>query len=813
MTSIGRYEIIESRGAGSMGTVYRARDTVLDRDVALKTIRTGTAVEPELRERFYREAKACARLQHPGIVSVYDLGEADGVAFIAMELLDGTDFRKAIDQRTDVPLSKKIDAMCQVCDALSHAHQHGIIHRDIKPSNLFLLSDMRAKVLDFGIARLPSSHLTVAGQILGTPNYMAPEQILSKPADMRSDLFSAALVFFEFLVYSHPFKSPMIPRRVVEGEPDSLLDYDSSLPAPLDRIFMRALAKDPEQRYRSGVDFANDLRALLDSMRKDASPSFRSTVLPSDRAIPEDTLSIAPHPVDLTLVKQPPPGEDPYEWRLSEVLRLVPEFEDAVDHADTIQAERLLRELEAINAVDARFTDTLAFCRTLFAKIAPVPKVELAPKTSPPPPSRQQPSPPLTSPSSSSPPFPSPKSDPPSLNPTSLNPTSLNPTSLEPTKLNPTLLDRTKFSPTQFNATPLNPTQLNPTPARPPDSVLSLPVSEPVRPPVPPQKPAPSANTSRAASVPVWRSPIALVSAAVILIAAILAVRALVFRPVHVEPSVGSGVVSVPDSTIFKDADGQSAIVQLAKSQSVNLLELPSSRDQEWIRVQFVPAAEKASPPGFLRLHDLDLANLQTGDAKTQLTLIRLLLGDPSDASAMQLEEDALKALIGRFPGTPAIKEAGLDVAQIELKTAKLLKDAGQAEAVWAPHLDVARQYVDMAGNDAALAERVDQLRQQIAEMTPVVKPQPPITIQRIIPTHSDSGSSAAGTKVPTQNDIKEMLDKAEVVYRSGNSVAEQSANLRAAEDLVRKALKADPKNAKAEGLLKKIKDLQAILP
>ncbi len=230
MTSIGRYEIIESRGAGSMGTVYRARDTVLDRDVALKTIRTGTTVEPELRERFYREAKACARLQHPGIVSVYDLGEADGVAFIAMELLDGTDFRKAIDQRTDVPLSKKIDAMCQVCDALSHAHQHGIIHRDIKPSNLFLLSDMRAKVLDFGIARLPSSHLTVAGQILGTPNYMAPEQILSKPADMRSDLFSAALVFFEFLVYSHPFKSPMIPRRVVEGEPDSLLDYDSSLP-------------------------------------------------------------------------------------------------------------------------------------------------------------------------------------------------------------------------------------------------------------------------------------------------------------------------------------------------------------------------------------------------------------------------------------------------------------------------------------------------------------------------------------------------------------------------------------------------------
>ncbi len=579
---------------------------------------------------------------------------------------------------------------------------------------------------------------------------------------------------------------------------------------------MRALAKDPDQRYRSGVDFANDLRALLDSMRKDASPSFRSTVLPSDRAIPEDTLSMAPHPVDLTLVKQPPPGEDPYEWRLSEVLRLVPEFEAAVDHADARQAERLLRELEAINAVDSRFTDTLAFCRTLFAKIAP-PKVEQAPKTSPPPTSRQQASPPLSNPPSSNP-----KLDPTSLNPTPLNATKLNPTqfnptslsaaSLNPTPLNPTPLSATSLNPTPLNPTQFSPTQLNPKPTRPPDSALSLPVSEPVSAPVPPQKPVPATNTSRAAGVPVWRSPIALVSAAVILIAAILAVRVLAFRPVRVEPSVGSGVVSVPDSTIFKDADGQSAIVELSKSQSVNLLELPSSRDQEWIRVQFVPAADKASRPGFLRLHDLDLANLQTGDAKTQLALIRLLLGDPSDASAMQLEEDALKALIGRFPGAPATRDADLDVAQIELKMAKLLKDAGQAEAVWASHLDVARQYVDMAGNDAALAERVDQLRQQIAEMTPAVKPPPITTIQKIIPTHSDSGSGPAGAKT-SQNDIKEMLDKAELVYKSGSSVAEQSANLRSAEELVRKALKTDPKNARAEGLLKKIKDLQAILP
>src|ERR1035437_4856856 len=135
MTTLGRYEIVDQIGIGSMGTVYRARDTVLDREVALKTIRTGVDVEPELRERFHREARACARLQHPSIVVVYDLGEVDRTAYIAMELLSGLDFRKLIDARTDIPLAVKIEAMAQVSEALAYAHRHGIIHRDIKPSN------------------------------------------------------------------------------------------------------------------------------------------------------------------------------------------------------------------------------------------------------------------------------------------------------------------------------------------------------------------------------------------------------------------------------------------------------------------------------------------------------------------------------------------------------------------------------------------------------------------------------------------------------------------------------------------------------
>src|SRR5579863_9771765 len=262
MATLGRYEILEKLGSGSMGTVYRARDTVLDREIALKTIRTGADVEPELRERFYREARACARLHHPAIVIVHDLGEVDKTAYIAMELLEGSDFRKLIAERCEIPIAVKIEVMAQVCEALAHAHQNGIIHRDVKPSNLFLVDNQRAKVLDFGIARLPSSQLTVAGRILGTPNYMSPEQVLGKQTDARSDLFSAAVVFFEWLVYKHPFQSGSIPRRIVESDPDTLFEVDSNLPVPLNNVLLRALAKDADQRYATGEEMATELRAV-----------------------------------------------------------------------------------------------------------------------------------------------------------------------------------------------------------------------------------------------------------------------------------------------------------------------------------------------------------------------------------------------------------------------------------------------------------------------------------------------------------------------------------------------------------------------
>jgi serine/threonine protein kinase len=205
MTSIGKYQILEELGVGSMGTVYRARDTVLDREVALKTMRAGQYIDPEIKQRFYREARACARLQHPHIVTIHDLGEVNDTAYISMELLVGEDLRKIIEAHREIPLRSRIEIIAQVSDALSLAHKNGVIHRDIKPSNIFVLADNSAKVLDFGIARLSESGLTVVGRVLGTPNYMAPEQIQGSTCDARSDLFSLAIVFFELLTGTHPF--------------------------------------------------------------------------------------------------------------------------------------------------------------------------------------------------------------------------------------------------------------------------------------------------------------------------------------------------------------------------------------------------------------------------------------------------------------------------------------------------------------------------------------------------------------------------------------------------------------------------------
>jgi serine/threonine protein kinase len=266
MTVLGKYEIIDQLGTGSMGLVYRALDSTLGRQVALKVLRPESQMDTEIVERFRREARAGAQLHHRNIVTVYDLGDAEGgVIYIAMELLDGMDLRAAVKKQLPIPMARKVEMVAEVCDGLGHAHAKGIVHRDVKPSNLFLHSRDQIKILDFGIARLATSVLTRTGRILGTPNYMAPEQITGEKCDSRSDLFSAAIVSFEFLTGAHPFQAPFIPKRIVNDEPERLRDIDPRFPADLDAALLRALARDPEYRFQTGEAFALALRRILES--------------------------------------------------------------------------------------------------------------------------------------------------------------------------------------------------------------------------------------------------------------------------------------------------------------------------------------------------------------------------------------------------------------------------------------------------------------------------------------------------------------------------------------------------------------------
>jgi len=346
MTSIGKYQILEELGVGSMGTVYRARDSVLDREVALKTMRAGQSIDPEIRERFYREARACARLQHPHIVTIHDLGEVGDTAYISMELLVGEDLRKIIEAHREIPLRSRIEIIAQVSDALSLAHKNGVIHRDIKPSNIFVLTDNSAKVLDFGIARLSESGLTVVGRVLGTPNYMAPEQIQGSTCDARSDLFSLAIVFFELLTGTHPFQSKAIPRRIVDGVPDKLCIVAPTLPVSIEGFLDKALQKQPENRFQSADEFSAVLRGVIDGL------GGQHRTPEKERAFATSMGQETTRPPELGSQTQILESED---RRTSEFFRLMEECDRAMESKLSDAAREALKKMKQLAAIDARF--------------------------------------------------------------------------------------------------------------------------------------------------------------------------------------------------------------------------------------------------------------------------------------------------------------------------------------------------------------------------------------------------------------------------------------------------------------------------
>ena len=266
---IGRYEDLKVIGRGGMGMIYKARDPVLDRSVALKVI-SSFEVTADLRARFFREARACARLrEHPNIVTIHDMGEDEGRLFIVMELLEGEELRQLIARQTPLTLDQKLDILRQICDGLYHAHQKGVVHRDIKPANIFLLPSGQVKILDFGVAQIVAAatthgDLTRAGMMMGTPRYMAPEQVRGK-AGHRSDIFSVGAVAFELLSGRPPFtgEHPMeILEQLRTATPPRLSVLDPSLPLALSDIVERAIQKEPEARFADLGEMGREVEAV-----------------------------------------------------------------------------------------------------------------------------------------------------------------------------------------------------------------------------------------------------------------------------------------------------------------------------------------------------------------------------------------------------------------------------------------------------------------------------------------------------------------------------------------------------------------------
>ncbi len=306
-TRLAHYEIVALLGAGGMGEVYRARDTKLQRDVALKVLPPDTATDPERRQRFEREARAVAALNHPSIVTIHSVDEVDGRLFLTMELVDGQPLSELI-RPGGLPLAQLLAIATPLADAVSAAHARGITHRDLKPANVMVTPTRQVKVLDFGLAKLLDTGvvtdtmatgapdvITGQGKILGTIAYMAPEQAEGKPVDARSDIFSLGVMLYEMATGERPFKgdtSVSTLAAIMRDTPKSVTEVNPAIPKELGRVIRRALSKDPDRRQQTGKDLRNeldDLRKELESGELTASMSQTAAVraaAPAPRRMP-----------------------------------------------------------------------------------------------------------------------------------------------------------------------------------------------------------------------------------------------------------------------------------------------------------------------------------------------------------------------------------------------------------------------------------------------------------------------------------------------------------------------------------------------
>src|SRR5690242_12776000 len=314
VSTLGRYQIVSQLGRGAMGTVYRALDPAIERTVAIKTLNPDLPDEnmAEVKERFLREAKSAGKLNHPNVVTVYDVGEAGGIAYIAMEFLEGRSLRQVLDSGEPLALDFISNIAAQIADALDYAQRYGIVHRDIKPANIMISPSGFAKLTDFGVAYMPSSSMTQTGTVLGSPKYLSPEQVLGLPVDGRADIFALGVVLYEMLVRKTPFEKPDITvfslmQAICMQPVQHVTELSREIPAAFDSILARALGKRPEERYQKASEFAADLRnykkyvlAATDAtVMAPLSPAEKSqltrpTVLPDPTPLPSRPLAEDP---------------------------------------------------------------------------------------------------------------------------------------------------------------------------------------------------------------------------------------------------------------------------------------------------------------------------------------------------------------------------------------------------------------------------------------------------------------------------------------------------------------------------------------
>jgi len=314
---IGRYDVVDEIGRGAMGVVYRARDPLIGREVALKALRISVALSKEeseqFRQRFIREAQSAGILSHPNIVTIHDIisSSEDDLTYIAMEFVPGQTLRHLLSSEEPFSLELAVDIIRQVADGLDYAHSKGVVHRDIKPANILIAEGDRAKITDFGIARVNASNLTLDGQLLGTPNYMAPEQVVGNAVDHRADLFSLGVVFYETLTRHKPFPGEnltAVAHRVVYEPFEPAENYLPDLPMEIREVLRKSLEKEPAKRYQRGAEFSLALKRALEKARGEStSPTVLLPQRPP-RGADAATLAVSDRGA-ATLASEPPPTQ------------------------------------------------------------------------------------------------------------------------------------------------------------------------------------------------------------------------------------------------------------------------------------------------------------------------------------------------------------------------------------------------------------------------------------------------------------------------------------------------------------------------